>query len=60
MRRYTVSGRMTTRIHHLNIVQVLFLILGTTGCLSAQPSPVPSPATPWIEEEVTFTSGPNE
>jgi len=27
-----------------------------TGRLSAQPSP----ATPWIEKEVTFTSGPNE
>ncbi len=51
---------MHTQIHRLNIVLALFLILTTTGCLSAQPSPTPSPATPWIEKEVTFTSGPNK
>ena len=32
----------------------------TSACAGGTPSPTPSSATPWIEEEVTFAFGPNE
>jgi uncharacterized protein len=51
---------VNTRIHLLSIAQALLLILGMTGCQSAQSIPTPSPASPWIEKEVAFKSGQNE
>lgn len=36
------------------------LLILTTACAGSAPSPTPSGSRPWIEEEVTFTFGPNE
>ena len=36
------------------------LLILTTACAGNAPSPTPSGSKPWVEEEVTFTFGPNE
>jgi pimeloyl-ACP methyl ester carboxylesterase len=41
-------------------LSMLLVCILTTACAGNEPSPTPSRATPWIEEEVTFTFGPNE
>jgi pimeloyl-ACP methyl ester carboxylesterase len=41
-------------------LSILLLSILTTACTASAPSPTPSSSRSWIEEEVTFTFGPNE
>lgn len=41
-------------------LSISLLLILTTACAGSAPSPTPTSSRPWIEEEVTFTFGPNE
>jgi pimeloyl-ACP methyl ester carboxylesterase len=41
-------------------LSISLLLILTTACAGSVPSPTPTSSRPWIEEEVTFTFGPNE
>jgi pimeloyl-ACP methyl ester carboxylesterase len=46
--------------NNLLLISILSLLILATACAGSAPSPTPSSSRPWIEEEVTFTLGPNE
>jgi pimeloyl-ACP methyl ester carboxylesterase len=40
-------------------LSILIVLVLTTACAGSTPSPTPSSAKPWSEEEIAFTFGPN-
>jgi pimeloyl-ACP methyl ester carboxylesterase len=48
------------RMTHKTCLFMLLLCIPASACAGSAPSPTPSSARPWVEEEVTFTFGPNE